>query len=72
MHVPASANPGFESEGEFREVNEALFAGIWGVIGQGLAHQVDGIEKSGGFESLLHQLDGLQGGEGVEMAVDSD
>jgi hypothetical protein len=42
------------------------------VIGQGLAHQVDWIEKSGGFEALLHQLDGLKRNEGVEVAVDSN
>jgi len=72
VHVPASAHPGFQGKGELREIDESLFTGIWGVIGQGLAHQVDWIEKAGGFQALLHQLDGLKRNEGVEVAVDSN
>lgn len=72
VHVPTCANPWFKREGELREVDEALLAGVWCVVGQRLAHQVDLVQKSGLLQAGLHQLDGLQGDEGVEVAVDTD
>ena len=72
MHVPACANPGLKGKREFREINEPLFSSIRCVVGQGLAHQIGFLKKSSLFKTLLHKLDCLQGGEGVEMAVDTN
>ena len=72
MDVPAGADPRLQGEGELWEVNESLLAGIGGVVGQGLAHQVDLLQKTGLLQTLLHLLDGLEGHEGVEVAVDAD
>lgn len=58
------------TEGEFRQIDEALFAAVGSVVGQGLAHQVG--FQPGGLQAFLHELHCLQADRGVEMAVHAD
>ena len=72
VNVPAGADPGLQGERELWEVNESLLSSIWSVVGKGLAHQVDLIQKSSCLQTLLHLLDCFQWDERVEVAVNAD
>ena len=55
---PPCADPGLETEGELGQVDESLLAGVRGVEGKGLAHEVGSQARS--VQTGLHLLDALQ------------
>ena len=59
----------FPTEGEFGEVDEALFAGVWRHVPERLDGEV--ALDVGGVKGVLHLLHPLQTDERVEVTVDS-
>ena len=55
------------AEGELGQVDEALLAGVRGVEGEGLDHEVGA--QAGRVQASLYLLAALQLDEGVEVAV---
>ena len=51
---------------------EVFYTCIRGLESQGLAHQMDWIQKSSLFETILHKLQSIQGHHRVEVAVDTN
>ena len=69
QNVPC-ANSWLKSEWELWEVNEALFAGVRRVVGQGLDEEVGG--EPGGVQGRLHLAHALQRDERVKVTVDAN
>ena len=70
VHVPARADARFEGEREFGQIDEALLAGVGGVIRQRLRHVVS--FESGFLDAVDDELDGIERDEGVVVAIDAD
>ena len=69
QNVPC-ANSWLKSEWELWEVNEALFAGVRRVVGQGLDEEVGG--EAGSVQASLHLAHAVQGHKRVKVAVDAN
>ena len=57
---------------EFLSFFSGFFTCVRGHEGQGLAHQVDWIQKSSLFETVLHKLQSIKGHHRVKVAVDTN